>query len=120
VRGDRSRAGREGEAVAASSLESEGYDIIARNYRWARGEIDIVASREGVLAFVEVKAWSGLGSEALGQAIGAEKRRRIIETSKIFLARHREYNSWRVRYDVLLVRDGRVIERYESAFTGDV
>ncbi len=117
---DRARAGREGEAAAAACLSSEGYDILARNFRWAGGELDIVASKGEILAFVEVKSWSSLGKEALAQSIGREKRRRIIETSKIFLARHREYNSRRVRYDVILVRDGRVVERYESAFAGDV
>ena len=117
---DRARAGREGEAAAAALLEAEGWAILARNFRWPGGEVDIVAAREGILAFVEVKSWSGLGSEALGEAIGPAKRRRIVETSKIFLARHREYSSWHVRYDVILVRDGRALERYEAAFTGDL
>jgi len=116
---DRSKAGREGELAAAASLEAEGYAILARNFRWAGGEVDIVAAKDRSIVFVEVKAWSGLGPESLGQAIGAQKRRRITETAQIFLSRHREYNSWRVRFDVYLVRDGRVIERYESAFTGE-
>jgi putative endonuclease len=115
-----SARGRKGEEVAAAFLEAEGWSILARNFRWRAGEIDIVASRAGILAFTEVKSWDSLGFEELERAIGADKRRRIVETSKIFLARHREYKDWSVRFDVILVRGGAVVERYPSAFTGDV
>jgi putative endonuclease len=112
-------AGQAGEDAAALLLTAEGWSILARNFRDRRGEIDIIAARGGILAFVEVKAWEKYGAIDLELAIGRSKRRRIIETSKIFLSRHREYNGWRVRYDVFLFRDGRVAERYESAFTGE-
>lgn len=117
---DRFVAGREGEVAAAASLEAAGYSIVARNFRWRGGEVDIIAEKGDLLVFAEVKAWAALGPEALADSIGATKRRRIVETSKIFLARHREYSSRRVRFDVIFVRDGRALERYESAFTGDV
>jgi putative endonuclease len=120
VKPSRAGAGRAGEDAAAASLEGDGYSILARNFRWPGGEVDIVAEKGELLIFVEVKAWSGLGTDALADSIGPTKRRRIVETSKIFLARHREYSSRRVRYDVVFVRDGRALERYESAFTGDV
>ena len=114
-----SRAGRAGEDAAASWLEAGGWRVVARNFRAGRGEIDLAAARGGVLAFFEVKAWEGLGPESLGFSIGPAKRRRIIETSQIFLDRHREYNGWRIRFDVLLLRGGQVREHYESAFTGE-
>jgi putative endonuclease len=117
---DTAARGREGEDLAAAFLEAEGWTITARNYRWRGGEIDIVAAREGTIAFVEVKSWGKLGAEELERAIGADKRRRIVETAKIFLSRHREYNDWSVRFDVILVRGGVVVERYRSAFTGEL
>jgi putative endonuclease len=119
-RASSSTKGREGEAAAAAFLEAEGWSILERNFRWKGGEIDIVASSGGLLAFVEVKSWDSLGPGELETAIGADKRRRIVETSKIFLSRYREYNDWRVRFDVILVRGGAVVERYSSAFTGDL
>ena len=112
--------GRSGEAVAAAWLETEGWTIVARNVRWKGGEIDLVAESGPVLAFVEVKSWESLGPEELERAIGPEKRRRIIETAKIFLARHREYSDRSARFDVILVRGGAVAERYPSAFMGDI
>jgi putative endonuclease len=112
--------GREGETIVASLLEAEGWEIVARNYRWKGGEVDIIASRDGILAFTEVKAWEKMGLEELERAIGADKRRRIVETAKIFLSRYRQYNGWSVRFDVALVRGGTVVERYNSAFTGEL
>jgi putative endonuclease len=116
----RAAEGRTGEDIAAAQLEAEGWSIVARNARWRGGEIDIVATREGVIAFTEVKSWESWGPEELERAIGRDKRRRIVETAKIFLSRHREYNEWSVRFDVVLVRGGAVVERYPSAFTGEL
>ena len=117
---DSSSKGRRGEDVAAATLEGEGWTIVSRNYRSRLGEVDIIAERGGLLAFVEVKTWESMGPEELERAIGADKRRRIVETAKIFLSRHRKYNDRSVRFDVLLVRGGVVAERYPSAFTGEL
>jgi len=117
---NRSEAGRAGEDAAAAFLEAEGWRIAARNFRWRGGEIDIAATREGVIAFVEVKAWASLGPDQLELAIGSAKRRKIIETAKLFLSRYREYSSCSVRFDVILVRAGEVRQRYRSAFTGEL
>jgi putative endonuclease len=115
-----SAAGRAGEEAAAAYLEAEGWRIVRRNFRWRGGELDIVAARSGMVAFVEVKAWERLGPEELDRAIGPEKRRKIIETAKLFLSRYREYSSCAVRFDVILVRAGRVLQCYRSAFTGEL
>lgn len=113
-------AGRVGEDATAALLESEGWDVLARNYRTRRGEIDIIAFRDGVLAFVEVKTWSGFGASELERAVGRAKRARIVETAKIFLARYREYSSARVRFDLVLIRENGEAHRIESAFTGEI
>jgi putative endonuclease len=115
----RTERGRRGEDLVSGLLEAEDWRILSRNYRAGRGEVDIIAWNGEALAFVEVKNWSVFDSEDLGTAISEGKRRRIIETSKIFLSRNREYSSARVRYDVFLLREGRVVRRLESAFTGE-
>lgn len=117
---DRSERGREGEQAAADFLAARGWEVVERNYRWRGGEVDIIGLDGAVLVFVEVKSWDRMGPEELERAIGSEKRRKIIETSKIFLSRHREYKDRSVRYDVVLVKGGTVVERYPSAFTGEV
>lgn len=108
--------GREGEAAVAALLEEEGWAVVARNFRAGRGELDLVAVRSDTLAFVEVKRWRRNGSADLGYAIGAAKRKRIIETSKIYLANYRQYSRKTIRYDVVLISPGREPARYEGAF----
>ena len=55
---DRSERGRLGEEYAARLLEREGYRILSRNFRTRYGEIDLIAQKGEILAFVEVKAGS--------------------------------------------------------------
>lgn len=115
-RASSSAYGREGEAAAAALLEGEGWAILARNFRAGRGELDLVAAKGDILAFVEVKRWRRNGPADLGYAIGAAKRKRIIETSKIYLANYRQYSGKTIRYDVVLISPGKEPARYEGAF----
>ncbi|MCX7028141.1 MAG: YraN family protein [Spirochaetes bacterium] len=108
--------GRTGEAEAAAFLELEGWRILARNFRAGQGEIDIVAARGDTLVFVEVKKWTRNGPGDLLDSIGRAKTRRIIETSKIFLAKYRQYRGKHIRYDVLFLPSKGEPQRYEGAF----
>ena len=47
--------GKQGEQIAVEYLRNRNYEIIARNYRWNRGEVDIIAQLNNMLVFVEVK-----------------------------------------------------------------
>jgi putative endonuclease len=108
--------GRAGEERIASLLVTEGWSILERNYRAGRGEIDIIAERDGLIAFIEVKHWRALDCSALEKALNSDKTRRIIETSKIYLSMYRKYKNRRIRYDVIfLFRDG-IPMRFEGAF----
>jgi len=108
--------GREGEDTVASLLAKEGWEILARNFRAGHGEIDIVASKGDVLSFVEVKFWSANGAQELNRAISPLKISRIVETSKIFVAKHRQYSEKRIRYDVFFLGSDGKPTRYEGAF----
>ena len=89
---------------------------MSRNWRRGPGELDIVAAKAGELAFVEVKAIDAYGLESLAGSVGATKRARIVETSKLFLAEHREFRGMNVRYDVAAVRGNTVSIYLERAF----
>jgi putative endonuclease len=108
--------GREGEERARQYLVEAGWIILSHNFRARRGEIDIIALRGGILAFIEVKTANRYTREDLQHVIGAKKRRSIIETSKLFLAMNRKYNQYRIRYDVMLVQRNACARHMEGAF----
>ena len=111
-----SQKGRDGEAAAALFLEEKGMHILERNFRFRRGEVDIVALDGETLVFAEVKTWSAYGIDALEQSLNNKKQQKIIETSKYFLALHRKYKYMAVRYDILFVAP-QGITHLASAFT---
>ena len=95
--------GNAGEDKACLWLHSHGYEIVARNWRSRRGEIDIIAQKDGVLVFAEVKTLPSGDLETLAHELDRRKQRRIVETAQLFLANHRKYKYTAIRFDVLVV-----------------
>jgi putative endonuclease len=109
--------GRWGEARAADFLETQGYQIVERNWRCELGEIDLIAKQAAVLVFVEVKARS---SRLLGypeEAVTPAKQQHLIEAAQNYLQSHPEQDGdWRI--DVIAVQrapDGPQIHHIENA-----
>ncbi|KAF0114175.1 MAG: hypothetical protein FD149_1900 [Rhodospirillaceae bacterium] len=104
-RNDRRRAerwGRYAEILGLMVLWLKGYRILARRFRVGGvGEIDIIARRGQVIAFVEVKARSDEATAAF--ALTPRQQKRIARTAEVFLARHRVPAACIVRFDALLV-----------------
>src|SRR5690606_36483921 len=92
-------------AACVCSLRLRGYRVLARRVRTPVGEIDIVAVRRGVLAFVEVKARPDISSAAA--ALGAGQRHRLARAAEAFLAGRRDLTGRDLRFDVMLVRPAR-------------
>lgn len=114
--------GNAGEDKACAWLRSHGYEIVARNWRARCGEIDIIAHKDGVLVFAEVKTLPSGDAETLAHELGRRKQRRIVETAQLFLANHRKYRYTAVRFDVLVVDMPNWSEVYhiEDAFSEPV
>ena len=94
--------GDNGENFAVRMLEDSGYSILERNYRTRYGEIDIIASKDGVLHFIEVKTRTGDGFGYPADAVTEGKINTIRRVSESYLARRRVF--WRsVSLDVLEV-----------------
>ncbi|MBP7095763.1 MAG: YraN family protein [Spirochaetia bacterium] len=102
--------------MAVRAMEAEGWLVVARNWRAVPGELDIVARKGEELAFVEVKSVDAYGPESAERLVDARKRRRVVETSQFFLAANREYKRMSLRYDVILIRAGRLERWLERAF----
>ena len=95
--------GRDGEARAAAFLVDLGWNIVQKNFRGRRGEVDIVAVREGIIGFFEVKSWAVLPYESLEHSVTRRKLSRIIGASREFLAVNRCFDGFSPHYEVLFV-----------------
>ena len=78
--------GRAAEEAAASFLIASGWRLLGRNVRVGRGELDIIARRGPVLAFVEVKARRSGTCGAPEDAVDARKRRQVARLAELWLA----------------------------------
>lgn len=115
LRGRASQAGGlAAEAMAARALEADGWAILARRLRTAAGEVDMVAEREGLVAFIEVKRRPSLAEAAY--ALGPRQRARLLAAAEILLAEHPGWGHAGVRFDVLLVDDRGMVRRIADAF----
>jgi putative endonuclease len=108
------RTGLSAETRAAAYLMAKGYRILAKRFRSPYGEIDIVARRRNLLAFVEVKARATLDEAAY--AVTARQQRRIIDAAQAWLMMHPEHASFELRFDAMLIAPRRLPRHLLAAF----
>lgn len=92
--------GRVAEALATAWLTMKGYRILARNFRTHYGEIDIIAKKGPVVAFVEVKARDG-GDDL--SFFRPRQRRRIERAALAFLGGQSVFSAHDIRFDLIVV-----------------
>jgi putative endonuclease len=110
--------GHWGETLATSYLEENGYDIIRRNYRYGRTEIDIIAWKGPILIFIEVKARS---YDTLGKPetfVNGKKRSMIARGAAAFMEQIR--HDGELRFDIISIlkfKNGKTsLKHYPDAF----
>ncbi len=115
----RHRLGVEGEEAAIAHLRERGWQVLDHRFRMGRLEIDLVARREGIVAFVEVKTRIGSGFGSPLEAVTWRKQREIGRVAQAWVDR-RGVGGETYRFDVIgvtLSRGGRrVIQHVEDAF----
>lgn len=115
----RRRTGDQGEEIASSYLGSHGYRIIERNFTCKGGEVDIIAMKDKVLVFIEVKTRRDLSYGVPQLAVNSFKQRQISKAALTWLSKNRKHDQ-DARFDVigiLLSSDGRHrIEHIVNAF----
>ena len=115
----RRRLGDFGERVAASHLESKGYEILERNYQVREGEIDIIASKGEELVFVEVRSKQGRSFGLPEESISGRKADHVRAAAAAYVQEHPEAPA-NQRIDVVVLEldaKGRVlrVEQIENA-----
>lgn len=105
--GERQKAYRWGlsaEGWASLYLRLKGYRILEWRYRAPVGEIDLIAIRRGVVAFVEVKARTER-IDAI-EAVGSKSRRRIIAAASHWGSKYPQFADFSWRYDIIAIVPG--------------
>lgn len=108
------RRGRLAETLCAWLLRLKGYRVLGQRIRTSQGEIDIVARRGRLLAFVEVKARDRL-DDALA-ALSSGQRRRIVRAALAFVAGHPAAAGLDLRFDMMLAAPWRLPRHIADAW----
>ena len=102
-----------GEATAADYLRRRGYEILGMNYRCRQGELDIIARKNGVYVFVEVKLRREGGYAPAAEYVTAEKQRKLRLAAASWLE-DSELDEPECRFDVIEVyldKEGKKLTR---------
>lgn len=112
--------GLDAEKIAVWWLKAKGYQILAERYKNAFGEVDILAKKREVLAFVEVKARKTY--RECVESITLDKQQRQIKAAKSLLAYPGQYAKFfnpaetQVRFDIMMIRPWRLPRHMTNAF----
>ena len=109
--------GNRGESLAEKYLFEIGYQILERNWRFSRAEVDIIAKDGEILVFVEVKTRS---SEVFGkpeESISPKKEALLKDAAAVYM--EQIGHEWEIRFDIisiLIKGDGYSFNHFEDAF----
>jgi len=116
INGEKRRLGFFGERKAAKFLKKAGYAIVKRNFKCRFGEVDIIARKGDVFAFVEVKTRSSDSFGLPNEAVDSRRKSRYRKTADFYFYINRmRMDDYIVRFDIVEVMGG-VINHLENSF----
>jgi putative endonuclease len=108
--------GERAERVAEHYLRQKSYEILCRNYRTKFGEIDLITQEGQSLVFVEVRSRKENAWQSALESVDFRKQSKIIRTARHFLMPFTDKDYQEIRFDVVAVQDGNVIEHIQGAW----
>ena len=103
--------GRDGEALACKFIEKNGFNIIKKNYRYQRtGEIDIIAKKDNLIVFIEVKCRNSPYYGGARYSITKRKKVTLKKIASQFLTTHPNFylQDYTYRFDLISILDGKI------------
>ena len=98
----RSSLGERGETAACGFLKDHGYEILEKNYKCKLGEIDVIARRQGRLAFIEIKTRTSTQFGTPQEAVDFRKQEKIFKVAQWYLKERKSLKS-PVAFDVVAI-----------------
>ena len=108
-------SGKQGEAQAEEYLKQKGYEILERNYRYKRAEIDLIALQGNTLVFVEVKFRSNDYFGYPEEAVTIKKQQHIIHAADQYI--HEKNWLQPIRFDIIALLNKTELRHFEDAFS---
>ena len=111
--------GKLGENLACNFLQQQNYTILFRNWRYSNAEIDIIASLDKVLHFIEVKTRSTKNFGEPEDSVNGKKMQKLIDASEAFQEEHPEWT--RIQFDILSItmEKGKAVEAADKKYIAD-
>jgi putative endonuclease len=110
--------GREAEDRACDYLQTQGLQLLARNYRSKRGEIDLILQDKDSLVFVEVRYRSNPRFGSAAESIDRRKQSRLIACAHYYMQTHPDSRQQPCRFDVVSITGPKsAIEWIPNAFS---
>jgi putative endonuclease len=110
--------GQKGEAMAKAHMEAAGYEIMDENWVFGKAEIDLIAYKDKIIIFTEVKTRTGNGFGEPEDFVDARKQRLLVEAADeyIYLMNH----EGEVRFDIISIlfdrNNNHILKHIEDAF----
>ena len=110
--------GRKGEAMAKAHLEATGYEVIDENWVFGKAEVDLIAYKNSIIVFTEVKTRTGNAFGEPEDFVDARKQRLLVEAADeyIYLMSHKG----EVRFDIISIlfdrNNNHTLKHIEDAF----
>ena len=95
------QTGHSGEILAVEYFIKNGYEILHKNWRHRHWEVDMIASRNGMLHFIEVKTRTSLKFGHPEENVDRKKIKFLIDASEEFLYQHPQWQ--RIQFDILSI-----------------
>jgi putative endonuclease len=111
--------GKRAENIAADHLAKHNVKLTSRNFHCRFGEIDLIGLEQEILLFIEVRYRKNEHYLAAVETIDQHKCKKIVITSEYYLNKHKKYQSYFCRYDVITLTgelEKPVIEWIKNAF----
>lgn len=109
--------GRKGEKLAQNYLLDQGYIIKETNWKFSHAEIDIIAEKDGILVFVEVKTKSYTFYGDPEESVDDKKERLICDAAAGYMVKNNY--EWEFRFDIIsivLKKNSHALKHFEDAF----
>jgi len=111
--------GRKGEDLASEFLRSQGYEILERNWRYKKAEIDLIAKDSQALVFVEVKSRTNTSHGQPEEFVDSNKESMMMDSAQRYMEKI-EYE-WEIRFDIISIvfdksLEVKKIEHFKDAF----